>query len=180
MSRLDKAGIIFIWIVTILAIRYKSHLDAKEAEEKQPVVKVYAIERITPQEREEIIFNTDTQIKKEDVVLENFTVVLPEKGCLTASLGVFRGPSGKETWYNLPMGGVIEIMRNLGYSEQDYPYWVREDGCKMFGDYIMVAASLDIRPKGTILQTSLGLAMVCDTGEFAKTDQTQIDIATNW
>ena len=71
-------------------------------------------------------------------------------------------------------------MRNLGYSEEEYPYWIREDGVKMFGDYIMVAANLDIRPKGTILECSLGTAIVCDTGDFAKTNKTQLDIAVDW
>lgn len=99
---------------------------------------------------------------------------------LTARLGTVQGPSGKETYYNLPMGGVVKIMRDLGYSEEEYPYWVREDGCKMLGDYILCAANLDIRPRGTILETSLGLAIVADTGGFAKENQNQIDIAVNW
>ena len=68
----------------------------------------------------------------------------------------------------------------MGYSEEEYPYWVREDGVKMFGDYIMVAADLNIRPKGTILECSLGTAIVVDTGDFAKTNHTQLDVATSW
>ena len=44
----------------------------------------------------------------------------------------------------------------------------------------MVAANLDLRPKGTILDTSLGKGIVCDTGSFAKTNKTQIDIAVTW
>lgn len=99
---------------------------------------------------------------------------------ITKRGGIYNGPSGKETYYNLPMQGVINIMRKMGYSEEEYPYWIREDGVKMFGDYIMVAANLDIRPKGTILECSLGTAIVCDTGEFAKTNKTQLDIAVNW
>lgn len=99
---------------------------------------------------------------------------------LDAYHGTCDGPSGKETYYNLPMSGVIGIMRNMGYSEEEYPYWVREDGVKMFGDYIMVAADLNIRPKGTILECSLGTAIVVDTGDFAKTNHTQLDVATSW
>ena len=101
-------------------------------------------------------------------------------GCLTRRGGVYNGPSGRETYYNLNMSGIVQIMRDLGYSEEDYPYWVREDGCKMFGDYIMVAANLSIRPRGTILETSLGTAIVCDTGTFIYTYPNGIDIATNW
>ena len=66
-------------------------------------------------------------------------------GGLTKSAGVYNGPSGKETYYNLNMSGVVSIMRSMGYSEEEYPYWVREDGCKMLGDYIMVAANFSIR-----------------------------------
>ena len=104
----------------------------------------------------------------------------PSQGHLTRSGGVFRGPSGKETYYNLNMSRIVQIMRDLGYSEEEYPYWVREDGCKMLGNYIMVAADLTIRPRGTILETSLGTAIVCDTGTFAQTNPLQIDIAVNW
>lgn len=99
---------------------------------------------------------------------------------ITPSSGVANGPSGFETYYNLPMGGVVAIMRNLGYSEEDYPYWERDDGAKMLGDYIMVAANLDIRPEGTILPCSLGMAIVCDTGTFAQSNPYQLDIAVNW
>lgn len=96
---------------------------------------------------------------------------------LTPAAGVFNGPSGKETYYNLNMGGVIYLMRYLGYSEQEYPYWVRDDGVRMFGDYVMVAADLNLRPKGTILESSLGTAIVVDTGAL---EPTQLDIAVNW
>ena len=99
---------------------------------------------------------------------------------LTKSKGVVEGPSGKETYYNLNMSGVVSAMRRKGYSEEAYPYWVREDGVKMLGDYVMVAASYDIRPVGTILESSLGMAIVCDTGGFATNNPTQLDIAVTW
>ncbi|MBO6141714.1 MAG: hypothetical protein J6O40_07980 [Ruminococcus sp.] len=102
-------------------------------------------------------------------------------GSLTASAGVFYGPSGKETYYNLDMGGVINIMRNMGFSESEYEYWVRDDGCKMFGDYIMVACNLDIRPRGSLIETSLGTGIVCDTSPvFVGDNATQIDVAVTW
>ena len=91
--------------------------------------------------------------------------------------GVVYGPSGKETYYNLPMGKVVEYMRELGYN---YDYWVRSDGVKMYGDYVIVAANLSTRPKGTLVPTSLGMGIVCDTGDFAKTNSCQLDIATSW
>lgn len=101
-------------------------------------------------------------------------------GHITPTGGVYYGPSGKETYYNLPMGGVVDIMRDLGYDEEEWPYWEREDGCKMLGDYIMVAADLDVRPRGSIVETSLGPAIVCDTGEFIYDNNLQLDIAVTW
>lgn len=97
---------------------------------------------------------------------------------LNRTNGTIQGPSGKETYYNLPMGGVIQIMSAFGYSQSDY--WVREDGCKMLGQYIMVAAHLGIRPRGSLVETSLGTGIVCDTGGFALNNPTQLDIATVW
>lgn len=96
---------------------------------------------------------------------------------LTKSGGVAYGPSGKETYYNLPMGGVISNMQELGYNEE---YWVREDGVKMYGDYVMIAANLDTHPMGSIVETSLGEGIVCDTGGFAEYDPYQVDVAVNW
>lgn len=91
--------------------------------------------------------------------------------------GRIQGPSGTETYYNLPMDKVVYYMNQLGYY---YEVWVRDDGCKMFGDYIMIAANLDIRPKGTLVETSLGMGIVVDTGEFVNYDSTGIDIAVTW
>ena len=96
---------------------------------------------------------------------------------LNPTSGTIVGPSGKETYYNLPMTGVVNIMKRNGYN---YDYWVREDGAKMYGDYIMVAANLNVRPRGSIVQTSLGQGIVCDTGEFAKSNPYQLDICTVW
>ena len=50
----------------------------------------------------------------------------------------------------------------------------------MFGDYIMIAANLKLRPRGTLVMTSLGMGIVCDTGAFAVKNPHQIDIAVNW
>ena len=99
---------------------------------------------------------------------------------LTRSAGVVYGPSGKETYYNMDMSGVISIMRGMGFDADSYPYWVRDDGCKMLGDYIICAANLDVHPRGTTVMSSLGLCLVCDTGGFAYSNPNQLDIATNW
>ena len=96
---------------------------------------------------------------------------------LNRVIGTINGPSGKETYYNLNMAGVIAIMRRMGNND---PYWIREDGVKMLGDYVMVAANLHLRPRGTYVLTSLGMGIVCDTGGFAYRNPYQLDIAVNW
>ena len=96
---------------------------------------------------------------------------------LNAYNGTVQGPSGKETYYNLDMSGVIEIMRSMG---NDDKYWIREDGCKMLGDYIMCAANLDVHPRGSLVESSLGTCIVCDTGGFASANPNQLDIAVTW
>ena len=63
---------------------------------------------------------------------------------------------GTESYYNLDMSGVVSIMRAQGYSESEYPYWVREDGCKMLGNYVMCAANFSIYPRGSVVQLTLG------------------------
>jgi len=101
---------------------------------------------------------------------------------LTNMSGVNWGPTGKETYYNMDMSGVVGVMRGMGFSEEEYPYYVRDDGCKMLGPYIMVAANLDHFPRGSVVECSLGAALVCDTGGFAYSDVgwSQLDIATAW
>ena len=96
---------------------------------------------------------------------------------LTRSRGTITGPSGKETYYNLNMSGCINIMSGRGFHE---PYWVRSDGVKMYGYYVMCAAGLSIRPKGSIVESSNGLAIVVDTGGFASRNPSQLDIAVSW
>lgn len=104
-----------------------------------------------------------------------------QKGVLNSYVGTVIGPSNcKETYYNLPMSGVVKIMRRMGYSEEEYPYWVREDGAKMLGDYIMCAADFNLRPRGSLVESSLGTCIVADTGDFIYTNPTQIDIAVDW
>ena len=96
---------------------------------------------------------------------------------LTAAAGRIEGPSGQETYYNMDMSGVVSIMRSMGNTDE---YWVRSDGVKMLGSYVMVAANLGVRPRGSLIATSLGMGIVVDTGGFAAANPTQLDIATNW
>ena len=101
----------------------------------------------------------------------------PSGGCLTPSGGVYNGPSGLETYYNLPMDGVIQQARNFGIEGE---YWVREDGVKMYGDYVICACNRDVHPMGSLVETSLGTGISLDTGGFAAGNPTQCDIAVSW
>lgn len=96
---------------------------------------------------------------------------------LSRGKGSVNGPSGKETYYNLNMNGVVNVMRRMGNNDE---YWVRDDGCKMLGDYIMCAANLSVHPRGSLVESSLGTCIVCDTGGFASRNANQIDIAVTW
>lgn len=113
--------------------------------------------------------------KEYKAVQGNFTWGGP---VLTRSNGVVQGPHGRETYYNLPMDGVVNIMRNMGNTDK---YWIRSDGCKMLGNYIMVAAKVDSSHKrGRIIKCSRGYAIVCDTGSFLSEHPNGVDIAVNW
>ena len=96
---------------------------------------------------------------------------------LSRSKGSVYGPSGKETYYNLNMSGCISNMNRRGYYGE---VWVRNDGCKMFGDYIMCAANLGNHPYGSLVECSLGTCIVVDTGGFAAGNPDQLDIAVTW
>lgn len=98
---------------------------------------------------------------------------------LTKSAGRIQGPEATETYYNLPMGRCIDIMRGLGYTTEEYPYWVNENGCKMLGEYIMVGANTYVYPKGTIVNTSLGKGIVADHCVAAQSS-TIYDLAVTW
>ena len=97
---------------------------------------------------------------------------------LTKSGGVYYGPSGKETYYNLNMNGVVSNAQNMGIEGE---YWVREDGCKMYGDYIICAADLNVHPRGSLVESSLGTCIVLDTGGFTTNGSgVALDIAVDW
>lgn len=96
---------------------------------------------------------------------------------LTPGSGTIIGPSGKETYYNLNMSVCVANAQRAGAQGE---YWVREDGVKMLGDYVMVAANFSVHPLCSIVPTSLGMGIVVDTGGFAINNPTQLDIAVAW
>ena len=85
----------------------------------------------------------------------------------------------KETYYDLPMGGVMAIGARECGSEPRYV--VREDGVKVDTEgYVLVAADLSRYPRCSVVETSLGLGKVYDTGSFALANPEQFDLATDW
>ena len=102
---------------------------------------------------------------------------------LTRDGGVFYYNGHRETWYNLDMSNCVETLRRANYiyaDEEAYPVLTRPDGVKMFGVYVMCAANLDIHPRGSLVQTSKGLGIVVDTGDFVQDYPDAIDICTSW
>lgn len=138
--------------------------------------------------KEEVIVEPEEEVTEEETTEEPVPVSQAptqtytqsdDPGVLTAYKGVNYNANGnRETYYNLPMGGIVDRAQNEWGIEGEY--WVREDGCKMYGDYIIVAANLSVYPRGTIVETSLGQGIVLDTGGFAESNPYQFDIATDW
>ena len=90
------------------------------------------------------------------------TYVAPSGDCLNPEDGINYYNGVLETYYDLPMEGLVDMVHALGI---EGTYWVREDGVKMWDDYVIVAADFDYEPRGTITETSLGTGIVLDTGE---------------
>ena len=102
---------------------------------------------------------------------------VPTGAHLTRDGGTFNFEGHSETWYNLDMSVVVQVAQSKGIAGE---YHVRSDGAKMLGDYIMVAACYDVHPYGSLVNTSLGMGIVVDTGGFVAWNPTGIDIATTW
>lgn len=94
---------------------------------------------------------------------------------LTAARGVNHFMDHEERYYNLNMSRVVVRAHERGI---DGAYWIDDKGLKRLGDYVMCAGHPD--RYGEIIDTSLGKGIIVDTGSFAKTNPTMIDIATNW
>ena len=141
---------------------------------------------VEKEEKEDILIAAPAQIIEATTEAPVVSVSQPEQpkyesqpgDHLTKSGGVYYGPSGKETYYNLDMNGVVSNAQNMGIEGE---YWVREDGCKMYGDYIICAADLNVHPRGSLVESSLGTCIVLDTGGFATNGSgVALDIAVNW
>ena len=93
---------------------------------------------------------------------------------LTAKLGTIEYNGHTETWYDLPMDRCVQRAQDLGIPCE---YTVRDDGVKMFGPWVIVAAHPS-KIRYTFVETSLGEGIILDTHEMNDTEL--IDIATTW
>ncbi len=85
-----------------------------------------------------------------------------------------KGISHRETYYDLPMN---VTMGSCGGGD----YTVRGDGAKVDKDgYILVAAHLGNYPRCSVIETSMGLGKVYDTGGFVVRHPHGFDLATDW
>lgn len=94
---------------------------------------------------------------------------------LTAQLGKITFNNHIETWYDLNMSKICQRAYESGIQSE---YSVNDNGVKMYGNYVIVAADWNIHPYGSLVETSHGTGIVLDT-HTAK-DRALIDIATTW
>ncbi len=86
-----------------------------------------------------------------------------------------KGVSHRETYYDLPMNIVMNACGGGTYTIRP------SDGAKIDKDgYILVAANLTNYPRCSIVETSMGLGKVYDTGGFATKHPHGFDLATDW
>ncbi|MBR2695782.1 G5 domain-containing protein [Candidatus Saccharibacteria bacterium] len=156
--------------------------EVRELGELGKVKKVYRIKRINGEE-------TSSELISEEIIREPkarivaIGTAIKNASPLTASMGRNRYTAKnlngdyverQETYYDLPMSGVMAFCGKSSYT-------VREDGAKVDDEgYILVAADLSRYPRCSIVETSLGLGKVYDTGTFATTNPEQFDLATDW
>ena len=93
---------------------------------------------------------------------------------LTAKLGTVQYNGHTETWYDLPMQRVVQRAQDMGIPCE---YWVRDDGVKCFGPWVIVAAHPS-KTRYTFIDTSLGAGIILDT--HTKSETELYDIATTW
>ncbi|MBQ3293799.1 G5 domain-containing protein [Candidatus Saccharibacteria bacterium] len=156
--------------------------EVRQLGELGKVKKVYKIKSIEGSEvsrelvSEEILRQPVNRIVAVGTAIKNATP-------LTASMGRNRYTAKdlngnyverQETYYDLPMSGVMAFCGKSGYT-------VRDDGAKVDDEgYVIVAANLSRYPRCSVVETSLGLGKVYDTGTFAATNPEQFDLATDW
>ena len=156
--------------------------EVRQLGELGKVKKVYKVKSIEGKEvtrelvSEEVLRPPVNRIVAVGTAIKNTTP-------LTASMGrnryTAKDLSGnyverQETYYDLNMSGVMAFCGKSGYT-------VRDDGAKVDDEgYVIVAANLSRYPRCSVVETSLGLGKVYDTGSFAVGSPEQFDLATDW
>lgn len=86
-----------------------------------------------------------------------------------------KGVVHRETYYDLNMHVVMQACGQGGN------YTIRADGIKVDSDgYVIVAANYARYPRCSVVETSVGLGKVYDTGGFVSRYPDGFDIATDW
>lgn len=105
--------------------------------------------------------------------------IKPGPNSLTKSKGAqqftdSKGIVHRETYYDLPMNIVMGACGGGAYT-------IRADGAKVDRDgYILIAAHLGNYPRCSVVETSMGLGKVYDTGGFTAKHPHGFDLATDW
>lgn len=156
--------------------------EVRQIGELGKVKKVYKVKSIHGEEMERELVSTE-MIREPVTRIVAVGTAIKDAKPLTASMGrnhyTAKNLSGEyvereETYYDLNMSGVMGFCGKSSYS-------VREDGAKVDDDgYVIVAAALDRYPRCSIVETSLGLGKVYDTGSFVSTRPENFDLATDW
>ena len=105
--------------------------------------------------------------------MKNRVLMILATVVLTAGLGRIQYGNHIETWYDLPMDKVVENAQEVIPCE----YWVRDDGVKMFGEWVIVASHPSVT-RYSLVETSLGQGIVLDRHTAGDTEL--YDIATDW
>lgn len=164
---------------------YNLPVDSEEVRQLGELGKLKRVYKVNRLDGEEV----KRELVSEEVVREPVTRIvavgtaIKNASPLTAGMGRNRYTAKnlagsyverQETFYDLPMNNVMGFCGKSSYT-------VRADGAKVDDDgYILVAANLSRYPRCSVVETSLGLGKVYDTGSFATSNPEQFDLATDW
>ena len=164
---------------TVVNLRESNSTDSKKLDTLNINTKVKYIK--TDSKWYKVKYKNQEGYIRSDLLSKNKTKVVvskPHREHLTRRNGVFYFQRRRESYYNLPMSRVVSNMNRMGFRGS---YSVRYDGVKLFNGYVMVAGDLSAYPRGSLIETSLGTGIICDTGTFVHTyGANALDIATNW
>ena len=92
----------------------------------------------------------------------------------------WQGPNGLESYCQMDPNEFVQNLRDIGMDEEHYPVWVRYDGMKMFGPYVICAANLEEHPIGSIVQGKFGEYIVVAATAEAQQIPEILKIAVDW